>query len=175
MKNNNVKSLTLSAMMVALAMILEQIKLFQMPQGGCVTLLGMLPIVLLGYLLGTRYGVIGGFCVGILNLIFGGYVIHPVQLFIDYILAFSVLGLSGLFRNNKNGLTKGYLFSVLCRYLCFVLSGTIFFGSYAPENFNALVWSIWYNITYVAVEAVITVFVINIPAVKNIFAKYKLR
>lgn len=169
----NVRALTTSALMVALAMILDQIKLFQMPQGGCVTLFGMLPIILLGYLLGTRYGVLGGFCVGILNLIFGGYVIHPVQLFVDYIAAFAVMGLSGLVRDRKNGLTKGYLLGVFLRYACFVLSGTVFFGSYAPESFNAFTWSVWYNLTYVAVEAVMTLIVINIPPVKNLFLRLR--
>lgn len=170
----NIRALTTSALMVALAMILDQIKLFQMPQGGCVTLFGMLPIILLGYLLGTKYGVIGGFCVGILNLIFGGYVIHPVQLFVDYIAAFAVMGLSGLVRDKKNGLTKGYILGVFLRYVCFVISGTVFFGDYAPENFNALTWSIWYNLTFVAAEAIITIVVINIPVVKRLFERLKL-
>lgn len=170
----NIKSLTTSALMVALAMILDQIKLFQMPQGGCVTLFGMLPIILLGYMLGTKYGVLGGFCVGILNLIFGGYVIHPIQLFVDYIAAFSVMGLSGLVRDKKNGLTKGYILGVMLRYICFVISGTVFFGDYAPDNFNAFTWSVWYNLTFVAVEAIMTLIVINIPSVKKLFERLKL-
>ena len=172
-KKINVKQITISALMVALAMILDQIKLFQMPQGGCVTLFGMLPIILLGYLLGTRWGLIGGTCVGLLNLIFGGYVIHPAQLFLDYILAFAVMGLSGIVRNKKNGLTLGYIIGVSARYICFVLSGWIFFGEYAPENFNALTWSLWYNLTFVAAEAIMTLIVINVPAVKKLFAKLR--
>lgn len=174
-KKFNIKSLTITSMMIALAIILEQIKLFQMPQGGSVTLLGMLPIALLGYLLGIKYGVIGGFCVGILNIIFGAYIIHPVQLFIDYLLSYSVLGLSGIFRNKNNGLVKGYLFGVMLRYLCFVLSGTVFFGDYAPVKFNALTWSIWYNLTFTAVEVLITLIIINIPALKNLFINLKSR
>lgn len=169
----NVRALTTSALMVALAMILDQFKLFQMPQGGSVTLFGMLPIILLGYLLGPKYGVMGGVCVGFLNLIFGGYVIHPVQLFVDYILAFAVMGLSGLVRNKKNGLTKGYLLGVFLRYCCFVLSGTVFFGDYAPENFNAFTWSVWYNLGCVAVEALMTLVVINIPVIKEAFNSIK--
>ena len=169
----NIRALTTSALMVALAMILDQIKLFQMPQGGAVTLFGMLPVILLGYLLGTKYGVLGGLCVGILNLIFGGYVIHPVQLFVDYIAAFAVMGLSGLMRNRKNGLTKGYILGVFLRYCCFVFSGTVFFGDYAPANFNAFTWSVWYNLGCVAVEAVMTIIVINIPAVKSSFDKLR--
>ena len=172
---NYTAKITTTALMVALAMILDQIKLFSMPQGGSVTLFGTLPIIALGYLLGTRWGVLGGAVTGLLNLFFGGYVIHPVQMILDYIIAFAVMGLSGLVRNRKNGLTKGYLVGVFCRYICAVLSGVIFFGEYAPENFNALTWSLWYNITYLAVEGVMTVIVINIPAVKNMFDNLKVQ
>ncbi|MEI3503054.1 MAG: energy-coupled thiamine transporter ThiT [Anaerovoracaceae bacterium] len=57
----------------------------------------------------------------------------------------------------KHGLIKGYIFGVICRYICAVLSGVIFFGEYAPEGFNALTWSLWYNATYLAVEGAVTV------------------
>lgn len=170
---NYTAKLTTTALMVALAIILDQIKLFEMPQGGAVTLFGTLPIIALGYLLGTRWGVLGGAVTGLLNLIFGGYVIHPVQVILDYVIAFGVMGLSGLVRDRKNGLTKGYLLGVSCRYICAVISGVVFFGEYAPENFNALTWSLWYNITYLAAEGVITIIAINIPAVKRMFERFR--
>lgn len=173
-RNNTIK-LTTTALMVALAVILDQIKLFQMPQGGSVTLFGTLPIIALGYLLGTRWGLLGGAVTGLLNLIFGGYVIHPAQMILDYVIAFAVMGLSGTVRDRKNGLTKGYLLGVFCRYICAVLSGVIFFGEYAPENFNAFTWSLWYNITYLAIEGVMTVIVINLPPVKNMFERLKIQ
>lgn len=168
-KRADVRALTLSALMIALATVLGEIKLFQMPQGGSITLFSILPIVVCGYLLGTSRGVMAGFCVGLLNLIFGPYVIHPVQLLLDYPFAYGALGLSGLVRNYSNGLTKGYLIGLLGRYVCAVMSGVIFFGEYAPEGFNAWTWSLWYNMTYLAVEGAITLIVINIPAVKNMF------
>ncbi|NLY87220.1 MAG: energy-coupled thiamine transporter ThiT [Clostridiales bacterium] len=167
---NYTKALTTTALMVALGLILSQIKLFQMPQGGSVTLFSMLPIVLLGYLLGTRWGVLGGVIHGLLDLMFGGFVIHPAQLVIDYIFAFALLGLSGLVRNKKHGLTIGYIIGITGRYAMAVLSGVIFFGSYAPANFNALTWSLWYNLTYIATEGILTIILINIPPIKNMFA-----
>lgn len=166
-KKVDVKALAISALLIALAIILEQIKLFEMPQGGSVTLFGTLPIILCAYLLGTRSGVLAGMCVGLLNLMFGPYIIHPVQMLMDYPLAFGAMGLAGLAREQKNGLTKGYIIGVLGRYVCAVLSGVIFFGSYAPEGFSALTWSLWYNITYLAVEGIGTIIVINLPPVKN--------
>ena len=172
-KKADVKALTVSALMIALATVLGEIKLFSMPQGGSVTLLSILPIVVCGYLLGTRRGVMAGFCVGLINLIFGPYVIHPVQLLLDYPIAFGALGLSGIVRDKSNGLTKGYIIGILGRYICAVMSGVIFFGEYAPEGFNAWTWSLWYNLTYLAVEGIITVIIINIPAVKSMFLRFK--
>ena len=172
-KKTDIKALTVSALMIALATVLGQIKVFEMPQGGAVTLFSILPIAVCGYLLGTRRGVMAGFCVGLINLIFGPYVIHPVQLLMDYPIAFGALGLSGLTRNSSNGLTKGYLIGIAGRYICAVLSGVIFFGAYAPEGFNAWTWSLWYNLTYLAVEGALTIIVINIPPVKNMFLNLK--
>ena len=174
-KKTDVRALTVSALMIALATVLGQIKVFSMPQGGSVTLFSLLPIIACGYLLGTRRGVMAGFCVGLINLIFGPYVIHPVQLLLDYPIAFGAMGLSGLAANMKNGLTKGYIIGIISRYICAVPSGVIFFGEYAPEGFNAWTWSLWYNLTYLAAEGAITLIVINIPAVKNMFNNFKVQ
>ena len=172
-KKTDVRALTVSALLIALATVLGQIKIFEMPQGGSVTLFSILPIVVCGYLLGTRRGVMAGFCVGLINLIFGPYVIHPVQLLMDYPIAFGALGLSGLTRNTKNGLTKGYIIGIIGRYICAVLSGVIFFGAYAPEGFNAWTWSLWYNLTYLAAEGILTIIVINIKKKKKMFISLK--
>ena len=172
-KKTDIKALTVSALMIALATVLGQIKVFEMPQGGAVTLFSILPIAVCGYLLGTRRGVMAGFCVGLINLIFGPYVIHPVQLLMDYPIAFGAVGLAGITRNYRNGLTSGYIIGLIGRYICAVLSGVIFFGSYAPEGFNAWTWSLWYNLTYLAVEGLITIVIINIPPVRNMFTRLK--
>lgn len=168
-KRTDVKALTVSALLIALSTVLGQIKVFEMPQGGAVTLFSILPIAVCAYLLGTRRGVMAGFCVGLINLIFGPYVIHPVQLLMDYPIAFGAVGLAGITRNYRNGLTTGYIIGLIGRYICAVLSGVIFFGAYAPEGFNAWTWSLWYNLTYLAAEGLLTVLIINIPPVKNMF------
>lgn len=172
-KKTDTKALTVSALMIALSTILGNIKIFEMPQGGSVTLLSMLPIVLVAYMFGTRRGVIAGFCVGLLNLIFGPYIIHPVQLLMDYPIPYGALGLAGLTRNSKNGLTTGFLIGLLARFICHVLSGVIFFGSYAPEGMNPWVYSGVYNGTFLAAEGLITLIIINIPPVKRAFSNLK--
>lgn len=114
-----------------------------------------------------------GMCVGLVDLIFSPYVIHPVQLLLDYPLAFGAIGFAGLLRNKKGGLIAGYLLGVFGRYICSVLSGIIFFGTYAPEGFNSVTWSAWYNFAYLGAEAAITVVLLVIPPVKRAFTRLK--
>ena len=172
-KATDMKALAVSAVFVALSIILNQIVIFRMPQGGSITAFSMVPIVLCAYFFGVRRGLLAGMCVGLISLIFNPYVIHPVQLLLDYPLAFGSLAFGGIFTQKKNGLVKGYIFGVFCRYICAVLSGVIFFGEYAPEGFNAITWSVWYNFTYLAVQGVVSVILLSIPQVKNVFQRLK--
>ena len=167
------KALAVSAVLVALSLILNQITIFRMPQGGSITAFSMVPVVLCAYLFGVRRGLICGMCVGLITLIFNPYVIHPVQLLLDYPLAFGALAMGGIFASTKYGLVKGYIFGVICRYICAVLSGIIFFGDYAPEGFNAVTWSLWYNATYLTVEGVISVVLLCIPQIRSLFERLK--
>ncbi len=172
-KPADTRSLAISALLVALSVILNQLVLFRMPQGGSITVFSMVPIVLCAYFFGVRKGLMAGMCVGLINLIFNPYVIHPVQLLLDYPLAFGALAFGGVFASRKNGLVKGYIFGIICRYICAVLSGIIFFGEYAPDGFNAITWSIWYNFTYISVEGAITVALLCVPQVKGSFERLK--
>ncbi len=166
-KKADTKALAASAVLVALAIALNQIVIFRMPQGGSVTAFSMLPIVICAYIFGVRRGLMAGMCVGLIDLIFNPYVIHPIQMLLDYPLAYGALAFAGLMRTKKFGLMSGYVVGLLGRYLCAVLSGVIFFGEYAQEGFNALTWSIYYNITYLGVEGVITLIVLSIPSVRK--------
>ncbi len=174
-KKYEVSAVTISAIMIALASLLSEVKLFDAPYGGSVTAFSMLPIAVVGYIFGTRTGLMAGMSLGLINLILGPYVIHPAQLLLDYPLAFGAIGLSGMMRDKKNGLIKGYLLGVFARYVCTVLSGAFFFGEYAAEGFNAWTWSLFYNATYIFAEAVITVLILMIPPVKNMFKTLKKR
>lgn len=174
-KKADTKAMVTSGVLVALAVALNQIVLFPMPQGGSVTAFSMLPIVVCAYFFGVRRGIMAGMCVGLINLIFNPYVIHPIQMFLDYPLAFGALAFAGLMRNRKFGLITGYIIGLSARYLCSVLSGIIFFGSYAPEGFNAVTWSLYYNITYLGAEGIMTVIVLSIPTVRKAIEQLKLQ
>lgn len=161
------KQLVFCAMSIALGTILSEIKIIDFPWGGSATLLSMLIICLPGYLFGLGAGLVTGVAYGILQLLVDPYVLFPMQLVLDYLLAFGSLGLSGIFASSKNGLVKGYLTGILGRYVFTVLSGWIFFGEYAWEGWPVLPYSLVYNGIYIFAEAAVTLVVLAIPAVKN--------
>ena len=172
-KKTDTKALVLSAVFAALYLVMNQVIIFRFPQGGSITALSMLAITASAYLLGTRRAVLTGMCAGLVSLIFNPYVIHPLQLLLDYPLAVGALGFAGLAGSGKMGLRVGYLIGVLCRYICVVLSGIVFFGEYAPEGFNAVTWSVYYNICYIGAEAILTMIVISLPPVRKTFESLK--
>jgi thiamine transporter len=133
----------------------------------------MLAATLCGYYCGTAKGILACLSLGLLNFILGPYVLHPAQLVLDYFLAYGALGLSGLTSNRKNGLTTGFLIGVGGRFFFSFLSGWIFYGQYAPVGISAVLYSFLYQLSYLGLEAIITVIIINIPAVKNSLQKLK--
>lgn len=172
-KSFSVRALTYSAICIALATILSYVKLFQMPQGGTVTACSMLFIALVGYMFGLRAGIIAGVAHGLLQLAFGGYVVHPAQLILDYPLAFGMLGLSGLLRNTKYGLFTGYILGAVGRLACSVASGVIFFAEYAPPETSVFVYSLSYNASYIVPEAIITLAILFVPNIRGLIDKLK--
>lgn len=169
----SVKQLTFCALAIALGTILSNIKVFDFPTGGSITLLSMLIICLPGYWFGLGAGIMTGVAYGVLQLLIDPYVLYPMQLVIDYLLAFGALGLSGLFSNAKNGLQKGYAVGVLGRYVFAVISGWIFFGAYAWEGWNPFLYSLVYNAIYIFAEAIVTLLILQIPAVKKAMVHVK--
>lgn len=168
-----VKQLAFCALSIALGTVLSNIKVFSFPTGGSITLLSMLIICLPGYLFGVGAGVLTGVAYGVLQMLVDPYILFPAQLVVDYLLAFGALGLSGLFRNSKHGLLKGYITAVLGRYIFAVLSGCMFFGIYAWEGWNPVAYSCVYNGIYIFAEALITIILLAIPTVSNSFARIR--
>jgi thiamine transporter len=172
-KKLTAKQLAFCAMSIALGAVLSNIKLFKFPTGGSITLLFMLVACLPGYWYGTAVGILAGVATGVLQMFFDPYILYPTQMVMDYLLAFGALGLSGIFSHSKNGLIKGYLTGVLGRYVFAVLSGWIFFGSYAWEGFSPLSYSLVYNAIYIFAEAAVTIVILLLPPVKNAMINIK--
>lgn len=167
------KQLAFCSMAIALGTVLSNVKLFSFPWGGSVTLLSMLVICLPGYFFGLGAGLLTGVAYGVLQLLIDPYVLFPMQLVVDYLLAFGALGLSGIFSHSKNGLLKGYIVAVLGRYVFAVLSGWIFFGAYAWEGWAPLPYSLAYNAIYIFCEAAVTIILLLLPPVKKAMGNVK--
>jgi thiamine transporter len=85
--------------------------------------------------------------------------VHPLQILLDYPLAFGALGLAGLFKPTVRGAVLGATFAVFARFVCHFLSGVIFFSSYAPEGWNPYLYSAAYNAAYLAPSLAIAIVV----------------
>lgn len=158
---------------MALAMVTSFIKFASLPFGGSITLFSMMFICLIGYIYGLKAGIMTGVAYGILQFIVEPYIYAPLQVLLDYPLAFGALGLSGLFGNKKHGLVIGYIAGVAGRYLCHVISGYVFFASYAPEGTNPLVYTLVYNATYILPELVLTIIILYLPPVLSAIGQIK--
>jgi thiamine transporter len=149
------RTLVEGALCVALSVVFSCLKLFHMPQGGSITL-EMAPLLYYSYKYGAGWGISAGVISGIVQALFGGYVVHPVQGILDYPAAFGALGIAGLFGQSARGVIIGTAAAAAARLVCHVASGVIFFSSYAPEGQNALVYSVVYNATFMAPSAIIS-------------------
>lgn len=171
-------NLVTGGVLVALGTVLSFIKVFDLPYGGSITLCSMLPVMLFSYRAGTKWGLGAGFVFSVLELLFGLDALKGVSgatvvgsIFLDYLLAFTVLGLAGIFRdkikNDPLAFTLGCLIAGLLRYACSFLSGWILWGEYADVNFSPMLagmsgntlacfYSLLYNGSYMIPEILIT-------------------
>lgn len=169
-KNQKVRFLAESGIMIALASILSMIKVYKAPFGGSVTAGSMIPIVLIAIRWGTLPGILVGLAYGILQAILDPYIIHPIQFLLDYPIAFALLGLAGLYKNIKGikpdskameyiGAGAGVFLAIFGRFISHVLSGVVFFS----ENAGALdswSYSLKYNGAYLGVELLVSIIII---------------
>mgnify|MGYP004642295717 CR=1 FL=1 len=195
-----VERLTVSAMMLAVATVIawccSLVPFLHLPFGGGFTVASMLPLVLVAYMYGTRWGLFTAGAYSVIQMLLGystvaGFFTPTSDSFtgirnailiclIDYVLAFTVLGFGGIFRNMKSrtaALAWGSVVALSLRYLCHIVSGAIFFGSWAEWFFGqdgvrelfgewvlthfsggalTIVYSVVYNGLYMIPEIIIT-------------------
>ena len=165
----SVKGLAVCGVCIALAFVLYSVRLFSMPLGGAATLCSMFFICIIGYLYGWKYSLPAGLAFSLLMFIQEPFFLTPVQVIIDYGLAFTSLGLSGFFKDKKGGLYIGYLVGVTGRFVFATLSGVVFYAQSAHDAGwnNVFLYSVCYNGSYIYTEAVITLIILAIPAVKH--------
>src|SRR5690554_6754795 len=97
MKKWSTKMLVEAGILIALALILDRIKIYEAPQGGSVTAGSMIPIFLYSFRWGLGPGVVAGAIFGLLQLLLGGWIFTPIQAILEYPVAFGMLGLAGIF------------------------------------------------------------------------------
>ncbi len=197
-----------SGIFIALATVLSILKILEFSFGGSITVLSMLPIVLLSYRHGIKWGLACGFSYSLIQMLLG---VNTISVFVlpgesqmvwwrvvlmclfDYVLAYTSLGLGGVFskKSPKRALVLGVILSLGVCYLFHVISGAVFFGTYADwffgeimtgsagayilENFTGLplyfLYSFIYNGCYMIPEIILTSFgafaVSAIPAIKK--------
>ena len=148
-----------------------------MPQGGSITPASMLPIFLFAYAYGAGPGMLVGAGYGLVQFLQDAYFVHPIELLLDYPLAFAMLGLAGLASNfsDKWGLIPGILLGTFGRFVCAFVSGVIFFGMYAPEGQNVLVYAAVYNGLYLVPEAIICIALAMVPQIRQLAKRLSLQ
>ena len=194
------KRITESAMLIAVAIVLELVsKMFipEMPFGGQVTLVSMLPVVLFSYRHGVKWGLVAGLAYAMIEMLLGAKTVAAafqpgyfgdgtmivnalIMCALDYLAAFTVLGLGGMFRsriqNPGAALCCGSVVALTARYACHVLSGYILFSGWAEwfftqdgfpawgaslvealsPNMLGFVYSLVYNGMYMLPELILT-------------------
>ena len=175
MNRNKTRRLIEAALMVALATVLSVFKLVEMPYGGSVTFASMLPVLILSYRHGVAIGLGGGFVSAVIQQLLGlKYLSYfttwqsvVALILLDYIVAFTVVGLGGIFRkiikSQSAALAVGAISVGVLRYICHVIAGcTVWVGLSIPDS-EALIYSLGYNATYMLPETIVlTVVALNL-------------
>ncbi len=184
-KKISVSQLVTSAILLALAMVLSMIKVYKLPLGGSVTLLSMLPVCMISLKYGVKWGFVCSFLYAFIQ--FGvdlGEVMAwgmDVRMWIgcivfDYMLAYGILGLSGIFRKRKTPvMLTGVGIAVTIRFISHYISGAIFFDIWMPEQFdNPYFYSLVYNGSYMLPELIFTLIgaglLFGVPVIRKIIS-----
>lgn len=167
-KSNKLYLLIECALMVALATVLSFVRVYKLPLGGSVTLLSMLPICMLSIRHGLKWGLGGGFVYAFLQLMLEigeivSWGLTPLALIgcilFDYLIAFTVIGLAGIFRKKgRSGMIVGIALALFLRFCSHMVSGTLIFDIWMPEGWsNPFIYSLAYNGSYMLPELIFTV------------------
>ena len=161
------------AVMLAMSIALSFVKIYEMPMGGSVTLVSMLPVLFVGIKHGTKWGLGTSLLFALVQLIQGiasgnvfvycntAAIVIICALF-DYIVPFGVMGLSGVASVKKYGFSRARIlvtFGVLIavRFICHFITGVAIWGQWAPEGMSKAVYSLIYNGQYMLAELILTI------------------
>lgn len=159
--NHRVLFIVEVAVFAAISVILDFFSFSAWGQGGSISF-QMIPTFIMSFRWGYRGGLITGFIFGLLQLVLGAYIIHPIQGLLDYPVAFTVVGFSALFWHQikksvelkKTKYLNFYivvacLLGSLLRLAVHIISAVIFFGASVPSDQSVLLYASIYNASYV--------------------------
>ncbi len=163
-----------SAILIAIGTVLSVLS-FQGPWalGGSITICSMLPLVFIAWRHGGKWGVFSAFIYALLQMMLGfknvGYGRNILEMvliaLLDYILAFSVIGLSGAFTKrfakSRTALMAGIAVTFSARFLFHFISGWLIWEALWPNElaWSSPLWSLAYNGSYMLPETLITLLV----------------
>lgn len=167
------KEIAYIAIFAALTVVLGKIKLVPFPEGGGITLVQYLPLMVISIVLGRKSGMIAGLVSAIISIIIGVYILYPVQVIFDYIIP--PMAISIIMANNKidkkSLLAKGIIAGLVVIF-SYVASGVVFYYDYAPTNMNLLIYSIGYNMFGSGIDYIITLVVLMFMPIKTLKQMY---
>ncbi len=159
------RALTEGAIMIAIAQALGYLKLYELPQGGAITL-SMLPIFLFCARWGLGRGMLVSFAFSLLQLFLdGAYAWSWQSILGDYLLGFTVLGFAGLFHSRKLGFFWGAILGSALRFVCSYVTGATVWAEYMPDRFFGMtmtspwIYSALYNGFYMVIDCVLVLII----------------
>lgn len=174
MNNKKLLMMVEIAIFAAIGIILDKLTFSLWPQGGSISLV-MVPIVIMAFRWGTLAGLVTGLLIGTMNAMFGGFILTPLQGFIDYFFAFTVVGLAGLLRpiviraktaaEKALYITIGTIIGGLLRYVAHAVAGYVFFSEYAGDQ-NPIIYTIVYNGSYMIPAIILTAAIVSLLMAK---------
>lgn len=170
MRDVKTRTLVECGLMVALSIVLSFITVYELPQGGSITAASMMPLVIISFRHGPRWGILSSAVYGVLQIVpLGGLknvmycttlVAMVLCVLLDYVLAYGAMGLACIFgapiKNRDASVAVGAVVAGLLRYLCSFLSGILLWGGYAPEDMPVWLYSLTYNGSYMIPEIILT-------------------
>lgn len=178
----NIRRMTVSSVLIALAAVLSLIKVYKLPLGGAITLMSMLPIVMISVMFGVKWGTWSAFVYSVIQLAFGiimdglfawGLTWYALvgTIALDYFAAFTVLGFAAMLRKfGTVGIIVGVAIVCAARFMCHFASGVIIFGTITSAD--SWIYSLTYNGSYMLPELIITCVtaaaLFNLPQIKRL-------
>lgn len=172
MQNSKTKKLVEMSILVALAFVLDYVANIYSgwfwPFGGSISI-SLVPLAVIAFRYGWVAGFLSGFTMGLLQLLTGAYIMHPIQVLFDYPLPYAVLGFAGFFASKVNAVEVGrrslYIWLAtgigsIARLVCHIISGVVFFADYAPEGMNPVVYSVGYNTPFVLASYILSAIIL---------------